>query len=341
MTVIARARNGAILVVSLGIFSGGAAVAQGNPSFDCTKASNAIERTICAKPDLAKADRTLAAIYAGLAGKLSGPAKDHLAKDQARWIVNRNKACGGTAYEIEICLKRRYEQRTANLRVLAEGAYPFISEQALLDKGKVGKVSYEVDASWPQFDGTTADFSALNRRFGTLTRKSVTDSMPDQQSASGIDRDQDWSYEQSFALQRPSSTAVSIAVAFYGFTGGAHGFAGTTAYLADLRTGRAASPDDVFGKGDQWLKALVPLVRTDLEKQFNDGKPGFEDAITPAKLAKLLREPGHYYYRPDRLELIFDAYVVGPYVSGPFTVDIPYATLKPLLAAEGPLGALR
>jgi uncharacterized protein len=341
MTAVARAGRHAVLVIALSLFAGGGAVAQGNPSFDCAKASNAVERTICARPDLAKADRTLAAVYAGLAGTLSGPAKNHLAKDQTQWVVARNKACVGTVHEIEICLKRRYEQRTANLRVLAEGAYPFISEQALLEEGKIGRVSYDVDASWPQFDGTTADFSALNRRFAALARKSATESMPDQHSASDIDRDQDWSYEQSFTLQRPLPTAVSIAVAFYGFTGGAHGFSGTTAYLVDLRTGRAASPDDVFARGDQWLKVLVPLVRTNLEKQFNDGKPGFEDAITPAKLAELLREPGHYYYRRDRLELVFDAYVVGPYVSGPFTVDIPYATLKPLLDAEGPLGALR
>jgi hypothetical protein len=108
-----------------------------------------------------------------------------------------------------------------------------------------------------------------------------------------------------------------------------------------LRNGQAVPPSVVFAKGDVWLKTLVPLVQANLKKQFSDGKPGFDDAIEPDKLAKLLREPDHYYYHRDKLELIFDAYVVGPYVSGPFTVDIPYATLKPLLAKDGPLGSLR
>jgi hypothetical protein len=85
----------------------------------------------------------------------------------------------------------------------------------------------------------------------------------------------------------------------------------------------------------------VPLVRADLKKQFSDDKPGFDDAIEPAKLAKLLREPGHYFWQRDSLQLIFNAYVVGPYVSGQFTVDIPYATLKPLFAADGPMGDRR
>jgi Protein of unknown function (DUF3298) len=132
-----------------------------------------------------------------------------------------------------------------------------------------------------------------------------------------------------------------VTVKFYGYTGGAHGMGGTTAYLIDLRTGRAAAPSTVFAKGDAWLKSLVPLVRADLKKQFDAGKPGFDDAIEPDKLAQLLREPDHYYYRHDALELIFDAYVVGPYAAGPYSVEIPYTTLKPLFASEGPLGSLR
>lgn len=315
--------------------------AQANPSFDCSKASTAIEKTICARPELAKADRAMAAAYASLADKLSGAAKDHLVKDQTHWIVFRNKACTGGAEEIARCLRQRYEARLESLRALSRDTYPFVSEQTLFKEGKVGKVAYTIDAAWPQFDGTTADFSALNRHFADLSRKAGDEAVPDRQAGTEAPFEQTWTYDQQFTLQRPSADAVAVAIKFYGYTGGAHGMSGTNAYLVDLRTGKAVPPAGIFAKGDGWLETLVPLVHDNLKKQFTDGKPGFDDAIEPAKLAKLLREPDHYYYRRDKLELIFDAYVVGPYVSGPFTVDIPYATLKPLLAPDGPLGNLR
>jgi uncharacterized protein len=315
--------------------------AQTGPSFDCSKASNAIEKTICARPELAKADRAMAGAYAAFVARLTGAAKDHLVKDQTHWIASRNKACTGGAEEIARCLRQRYEARIENLAAFGQDTYPFVSEQTLFKEGKVGKVGYSIDAAWPQFDGTTADFSNLNRQFADQSRKGSDEAVPDRQAALAVPFDQTWTYDQSFTLQRPSTDAVAVAIKFYGYTGGAHGMSGTTAYLVDLRTGKAVPPNGVFAKGDAWLKTLVPLVQANLKKQFSDGKPGFEDAIEPDKLAKLLREPEHYYYRRDRLELIFDAYVVGPYVSGPFTVEIPYATLKPLLAADGPLGSLR
>jgi uncharacterized protein len=315
--------------------------AQSGPSFDCSKASNAVERTICARPSLANADRTMAEAYSALVGKLSGAAKDYLVKDQSHWIEARNKACTGSVQEIARCLKERYESRLANLRASGEEAYPFVSEQTFLKEGKIGKVSYSIDVTWPQFDGVSADFSSLNRHLADLSRKAGNEAIPDRQAGADAPFDQMWSYDQSFTLQRPAADAVAVAIRFYGYTGGAHGMSGTTAYLVDLRTGQAVPPNVVFAKGDDWLKTLVPLVHDNLKRQFSGGKPGFADAIEPDKLAKLLREPDHYYYRRDKLELIFDAYVVGPYVSGPFSVDIPYATLKPLFAADGPLGSLR
>jgi hypothetical protein len=81
---------------------------------------------------------------------------------------------------------------------------------------------------------------------------------------------------------------------------------------------------------------MVQLVGVDLKKQFVE-KPGFDDALEPANLAKLLREPGHYCWRANRLELIFNAYEVGPYVSGSFEVYVPYERLGPLLRADGPI----
>ena len=67
----------------------------------------------------------------------------------------------------------------------------------------------------------------------------------------------------------------------------------------------------MFAAGDKWLKAMVEIVGADLKKQFVE-KPGFEEALEPESLAKLLREPAHYCWRANRLELIFNAYESGP-----------------------------
>ncbi|MBI3197016.1 MAG: DUF3298 domain-containing protein [Rhodospirillales bacterium] len=310
------------------------ALAQGGASFDCAKASSAVERTICKNSELARADREMAAIYSALAAKLAGPAKEHLARDQVRWIGNRNRACSGGADAITDCLKVRYDARAANLKVLADGIYPFIGEHAVYKAGKVGNITYSIDTRYPQFEGATADFSAVNRTFADDARKSDEDSTP--KADSGVEREQTWSYEQAFALRRPSTNAIAVAIDFYGYSGGAHGFGGTACVLVDLRTGKAVQPGGVFAPGDAWLKLVVGIVAADLKKQFVKN-PGFDDALEPANLAKTLRDPSHYCWRADRLELIFNAYDVGPYSAGAYQVVVPYGRLRPLFRADGPI----
>lgn len=306
----------------------------GGASFDCGRAGNDIERAICKDAALAKADRELAATYTALLGRLSGPARDELVKDQVRWIADRNRACTLDTDGAVPCLKRRYAAREANLEAFGRGVYPFVSQQALILAGKVGKIAWSYDIAYPQFDGQTADFAALNASFADAARKAAADATP--KPDDGVDREQAWSYEQDFEIDRPSPHAVTVALDFYGYSGGAHGYGATRCTLVDLRTGKAVGPRGVFADGDQWLKTLLPLVTADLRRQFVD-KPGFDDALEPANLGKLLHEAQHYCWRPDRLELIFNAYEVGPYVSGPFEVNLPYDELKPLLRPDGPI----
>jgi uncharacterized protein len=323
-----------LMAVVLIVLASSAAFAQGGPSFDCAKASNEVERAICKDPELAKADRDMAAAYSALIARLSGAAKDDAVKDQARWIGERNRACAVDTDGVDVCLKRRYKARSANLRAYAEGSYPFISQQTLIKSGKLGKITWSYDISYPRFEGTGADFSAVNDRFATAAKKAADDATP--KADSGIDREQGWTYEQDYKIYRPGANAVTVAVDFYGFSGGAHGYGATHCTLVDLRSGKALGPDGVFAPGDNWLKGLIPIVAADLKKQFVD-KPGFDEALEPNSLAKLLREPGHYCWHARQLELIFNAYEVGPYVSGPFEVDVSYDKLRPFMRADGPL----
>jgi uncharacterized protein len=323
------------VVVMLVLFGAGTALAQERPSFDCAKADNNIDRAICRSGELAKADREMVAAYTALLDKLRGAAKDELVKDQVRWIANRNRACRVDPDNIEDCLKNRYGARIKNLQAYAQGSYPAISEQSLANKGKLGQITWSYDLSYPRFEGANVDFAAVNARFADAAKKIADESTP--KAPDGPEREQQWYYEQGFTVERPpGGQAVTISVSFDSYRGGAHGYGATRCTLVDLRSGKAIGPDGVFTAGEQWLRLMTQLVGADLKKQFVDN-PGFDDALQPASLAKLLSEANRYCWTGKQLEIIFNAYDVGPYSAGPYQVDIPYDRLKPILRPDGPI----
>jgi uncharacterized protein len=312
------------IALALLLVAPGVALAQ--PSFDCAKASTVVERTICGDAKLAAADRELAGVYGALLGRLPAPAQEHLANEQQRWLGNRGKTC--TAF-LAGCLANRYRQRIATLKADGEGPYPFVSEQVLLQTGKVKAIRYEIEARYPRFDGN-ADFLAVNTTFANIARAGAKDAVP----KADIDdsREQSWTYQQSYALYRPGPHAVSVETNSYIFTGGAHGSSNVSAMLVDLRTGNLVRLDTVFAA--PWQRTLAELARTDLKGQFVD-RPGFPEALEPDKFDKLLDDSERYLFKAGALELIFNQYEVGPYAAGIYTVTIPYERLAKLLRPDG------
>ena len=313
-----------------------AALAQTGPSFDCAKASNGAERAICKDPVMAKADRELSGLYMALLAKLNGSAKTSLEKSQLHWIGDRNRVCvpNDDPDVIGRCLKKRYADRIADLKALAAGPYPFIEDQSIERSGKVGNVTYSIDLRYPRFAGTTADFTSVNRAYAEAATKAARETTPT--ADAGLDREQEWQALQSYSLFRPDPDVITVALTFWAFTGGAHGYGSTSCTLVDLRTGKAVTPDGVFAPGAPWLQEVVATVGADLKKQFVDN-PGFEDALQPNKLTKTVNTSGHFCWQADKLQIYFNQYEVGPYSAGPYTVDIPYSRLKPLLRAGGPI----
>lgn len=313
----------------------GADAAWAQPSFDCAMASSPIERAICRTDKLGDADRELTAAYGALIDRLAGPAKEHLIKDQVRWLDDRAKACTGEIAAVTRCLTLRYTQRLATLKASAEGDYPFVSEHDLVKRGRVKAAFYEIDARYPRFDGPNADFSAVNKAFAAEAQEGAEKATPPQDIRT--DHSQIWTYDQGFELHRPGLHGVSVATSFYSFTGGAHGSSGLLATLVDLRTGRSVAPADVFQPMADWERALAGIARADLKRQFVE-RPGFEDALEPAKFDKLMKDPSRYLFKAFALELIFNQYEVAPYASGMYRVTIPYARLTGMLRPDGPVG---
>ena len=251
-----------LAAVILSLMVASTAFAQSGPSFDCAKADNTIDRAICNDPELAKADREMVAAYTALVGKLRGAAKDEAIKDQVRWIGDRNRACLSVNDGTARCLRDRYARRTSNLRAFADGTYPFIGEHALIKRGQLGKIDWSYDIVYPQFDGPTSDFAAINARFADAAKKKAGDATPGTDARP--DLKQQWTYGQSFTVKRPSADVVSIGVQFWGYSGGAHGYGAMHCTLVDLYTGKALGPQAVFAPGEQWLRVMSQIVGADL-----------------------------------------------------------------------------
>jgi uncharacterized protein YecT (DUF1311 family) len=78
-----------------------------NPSFDCTKASNNLEKMICSDPELSRIDVQLNDVYLSLREKVADKAA--LKKDQIQWMKNA-RLC--TDKE---CVLKTYKQRISEL----------------------------------------------------------------------------------------------------------------------------------------------------------------------------------------------------------------------------------
>src|SRR4051812_46178278 len=91
-------------------------------SFDCKKASVAIEKMICSDPQLSELDTRLALSYKRLLEKAANP--DSLKAEQRTWLAIERSKCTTLA-----CLKAAYQRRLAALDATTPGA-PVPGEKA-------------------------------------------------------------------------------------------------------------------------------------------------------------------------------------------------------------------
>ncbi|WP_439617738.1 caspase family protein [Shinella sp.] len=89
----------------------GAGSASAQPSFDCAKASNAVEHAICGDPTLAALDAEMAAVYSQQRSAAEGKAAEKLVADQRAWMRKRSRCRGDTT-----CLATQMRERIAELR---------------------------------------------------------------------------------------------------------------------------------------------------------------------------------------------------------------------------------
>ena len=78
-----------------------------HPSFDCGMAKLAVEKAICADPQLGTLDRQIAETYTRLVNNASGRSADVLRQAQRNFVAARNAGFGKPGYDLRISLQQR------------------------------------------------------------------------------------------------------------------------------------------------------------------------------------------------------------------------------------------
>jgi hypothetical protein len=119
------------------------------------------------------------------------------------------------------------------------------------------------------------------------------------------------------------------------FLGGAHPSPIYESHLFDLATGREVALGDLFRPATPWMKTLGAKCQARLE-------PKMEALMSDAEWIKrgTAAEKDNYqvfYIDGRNLVIVFPAYQVAPYASGPQEIKLPYAELSSIANPKGPL----
>jgi tetratricopeptide (TPR) repeat protein len=83
----------------------------GKPSFNCATARRAVEKAICANPELADLDREINAAYSRSFGDIQNPReKRTLQREQEEFVARRNAGFGRPGYNLQQEMKKRLQQ---------------------------------------------------------------------------------------------------------------------------------------------------------------------------------------------------------------------------------------
>ncbi len=207
---------------------------------------------------------------------------------------------------------------------------------AIRHADKAGEYEFSVEIDYPRFRGAGGvDFAEVNdayRRDAEAAESEALEAFAEQRDDEFF---RGWETLQRGTAAQAGDHAVGVRLLVWAYTGGAHGNGGTLCSLVDLRTGKAATPADVFAGAD-WREKLLPRVDSGLRRLFKT-KPGFSDSVPREELREALKADTRFCWGEAALTIVFDPYEVGPYANGTYEVVLPYANLATLLRKDGPI----
>lgn len=303
-----------------------AALAQA--SFDCTKASSASEKAICADPRLAAADKAMGNAFTALFKKLPARQQSALKADQVAWVSGRDGGCFQmTGDTLNQCLLTATKQRTNFLSSAGDNGPADAPALVPTYFNQSKKDVFDITIAYPQFAAPAgAKFNAAVKDpiFG---KNAVAENeKPLEGGASGSGDFYQVAYDATYLDPK----LLSVTLQFGEFSGGAHPNNWRVALLWNPASDKPIALDDFLADPAKAVPAVSALCKAQAEKDewglFDN--PDFDTVVGDTK---------SWAIDKDGVTVMFDPYSVTPYVAGPHDCKMTYADLKEWLKPGGPV----
>lgn len=206
------------------------------------------------------------------------------------------------------------------------------------------KRGYEISVEYPQVEGA----EKFNRLAESFITKEVADFKRDAGREPGEKDfmpeagDDSLNARYHLRLVTPELISVEFAMSYYAH-GAAHPSHGFHVVNYDAAAGRELSLADLFRPGSGYLKKVSEVAVKQIRRWNKDsagqggGEPYLlEEGITEGA-APSAENYKNWTITPRGLVITFDYYQLGAYAAGAPSVILPYADLKDVLRADGPL----
>lgn len=145
-----------------------------------------------------------------------------------------------------------------------------------------------------------------------------------------------WTLLKFMHILYNDNNLLSYYILTYAYTGGAHGMETLELTVADTRSGKALTLNDLFKPGYEspltvlLTQRLKEMVGIDQKEKLTDNG-FFVDDVTPN---------ANFYLTGNGIGFVYNHYEIAPYVNGPTDIFLPFEGLKKILLGTGSLSVL-
>lgn len=297
-------------------------------AFDCTKASTAVEKSICADPELKALDDDLSAAYADVKAASSKEEQKMLARSQKRWITSR-EYCTDSEDGLPKCIRDATEERLLLLKGEAEsgpGPEGKLVPVFIVQEG--AEKVYDLDIELLRF----IDPETLGQKRFNAIGKDITKDVelgPHGQDTFGSI----YAQSDSMSLAYASPDFISVRHSFYSNEGGAHGNGGTENFNIDMRSGKLLMASDLIdAKARMTLSTrCMEQLRTEKLKRMegmDDYKLEEDIFLKDETVREYVGDLSRWSISEQTVTVGFDAYAIGAYAEGEYECVFPTADIK-------------
>ena len=290
------------------------------PAFamDCARAELPVEKAICADAQLLAIDQQIEEAYQALASARDDAGKAALQGSQKDWLAERDR--GATTY-LATYMNHRLFYLTGRAFAgpgAASRIVPLIHWQDV-----AGKPTLKIKAL-----SFATPRSAGEWRFNELMNKQVADVVYHTGDEPGS------TVEMSASLIYASARFISVHLGIGEMIqGAAHPNSRSHVVNVDLaRRGRELSFTNLFHKETAPKIASLCRPQVLVQKKERDAEPEDEAELKQfdEHLNEVVPNLRRWSFAADKVHITFDSYVLGSYLEGPYSCELPYSALRPL-----------